>query len=350
MTEPRAGLHAWVAETLSRLSAEKTWEIPSQIHLIPLCGDAGCRCYYRVNCSPSLLAVDAPPATEDSAMFIKVADYLRDNGVHTPSIVAYDVERGFLLVEDLGDELMHGALTSESVELLYGEALMTLLRMQQCEPQDKWLPPYDRDFLRTELNIFTDYFVEQLLQQSITSEQGVMLNRLFAELEDNALAQPQVLVHRDYHSRNMLCREGGAPGIVDFQGAMWGPVTYDLVSLLRDCYIRWPDTDVRRWAAAYGDMAVEVGIMPPVKAETFLRWFDLMGLQRHIKVLGIFARLHLRDGKTGYLNNLPLVMRYVLEVTEHYPAFAEFRQWFVEELLPVAEQQEWYSDVSRAGE
>lgn len=178
-----------------------------------------------------------------------------------------------------------------------------------------------------------------------------MLDSVFEQLENSATGQPQVLVHRDFHSRNLLVTEGGAPGVVDFQGALLGPVTYDLVSLLRDCYIRWPREDVKRWALAYGNMALEVGILPAAVSEKeFLRWFDLMGLQRHIKVLGIFARLALRDGKQAYLQDLPLVIRYVLEVAEEYSEFKPFVDWFKTECLPKLATQDWYSDYTKAGE
>jgi N-acetylmuramate 1-kinase len=343
----------WVDQQLS----EREWQFKVGQSLQPLSGDAGFRCYFRVDATPALLAVLAPPATEDSASFISLARFLRDQGVHAPEVLAADVERGFLLIEDFGDELLLNHLNGDSVDLLYGETMMTLLRMQQCPLEgyakgtrgQQTLASYDRQRLRDEMELFRQWFVPQLLGYELDDEDQSMIERMFAQLEEAALEQPQVLVHRDYHSRNILLRDGESPGIIDFQDAVVGPITYDLVSLLRDCYIRWPRQQVEQWAITYGNMAIEVGLMPLVKQQTFLRWFDLMGLQRHIKVLGIFARLWLRDGKSGYLKDLPLVMRYTLEVAENYPEFAEFCQWFKGKLVPLAEQQDWYADYRLAG-
>lgn len=350
-TGPRTGFSSWIQAQFE----QHCWPILTGFELLPLAGDAGCRRYFRIagfeDCSvPKLLAVDAPPQKEDSHAFVELGKYLRENGVHTPEVVAADVERGFLLVEDFGDQLLQLALNSDSVELLYGECLMTLLRLQQCQQPPALVADYNRSFLRTELNIFIEWFVGSLVEYELQPDEWDLLDRTFNLLEDSALEQPQVLVHRDYHSRNLLITEGGAPGVVDFQGALIGPVSYDLVSLLRDCYIRWPRQDVQRWALAYGNMAVEVGILPPISEKVFLRWFDLMGLQRHIKVLGIFARLALRDGKSAYLQDLPLVLRYILEVAAEYPELQDFVSWFKANLLPKLEMQLWYSDYRSAGD
>src|SRR5690606_17755365 len=170
-----------------------------------------------------------------------------------------------------------------------------------------------------------------------------MIAGVFEALVESALEQPSCFVHRDYHSRNLIHREFGPPGVIDFQDALWGPFTYDLVSLLRDCYVRWPKESVERWALTYASMAKDVGIAPAdMSAEQFMRWFDLMGAQRHIKVLGIFARLALRDNKYGYLPDLPLVIRYTLEVLGAYPQFHDFVEWFKQRILPLAQNQTWY--------
>lgn len=355
MPAPRDGFTEWVG---AELDAHE-WSTNAPLSLHPLAGDAGCRRYFRLeqndqaadSTRPKLLAVDAPPQVEDSQAFVELGEYLRNNGVHTPEIIAADIARGFLLVEDFGDELLQGALNSDTVELLYGECLMTLLRLQQCQQPPELVRNYDKAFLRLELNIFNEWFLSELMDHSVSDAERTMLSSVFEVLERSAVDQPQVLVHRDFHSRNLLVTEGGAPGVVDFQGALLGPVTYDLVSLLRDCYIRWPREDVKRWALAYGNMALEVGILPSVVSEKeFLRWFDLMGLQRHIKVLGIFARLALRDGKQAYLKDLPLVIRYVLEVAEDYPELQAFADWFKSVCLPKLEVQDWYRDYASAGE
>lgn len=355
MPAPRDGFIDWVG---AELRAHQ-WSFHAPLTLQPLAGDAGCRRYFRLQlnadgieaAAPKLLAVDAPPQVEDSQAFVELGEYLRNNGIHTPEIIAADIARGFLLVEDFGDELLQGALNPDSVELLYGECLMTLLRLQQCQQPPELVRHYDQEFLRLELTIFNDWFLQKLLGRTVTESERAMLESVFEVLESSATEQPQVLVHRDFHSRNLLVTEGGAPGVVDFQGALLGPVTYDLVSLLRDCYIRWPREDVKRWALAYGNMALEVGILPSAVSEKqFLRWFDLTGLQRHIKVLGIFARLALRDGKTAYLNDLPLVIRYVLEVAQDYPELQPFVDWFKRECLAKLETLDWYSDYTCAGD
>ncbi len=348
-------LHEWVQEQLTAHS----WSLTAPLALIPLGGDAGFRCYFRVSTEPALLAVLAPPEFENNPLFVAIARYLREQGVHTPDVVAADFDRGFLLLEDFGDALYCNELSVESVDLLYGEAMMTLLRLQQCplttiptaDASDMiTLDDYDAKRLRDEMRLLEDWFIPQLLGYELNDKERVMLEGLYQQLENEALRQPQVWVHRDYHSRNLIFREGNAPGVIDFQDAVRGPITYDLVSLLRDCYVRWPPEQVERWALSYGNMAVEVGLMAPVSHPRFLRWFDWMGLQRHIKVLGIFSRLYLRDGKPGYLNDLPLVIRYVLEVSDNYVELDIFHDWFIEKLLPLCEQQDWYSDYRVAGD
>lgn len=350
-------LKRWVEEQLK----QRQWTLKGELTLQTADEDAGFRRYHRINCDPGLLAVYAPVDTEDSEAFVAIARYLRDQGVHTPNVVAADFARGFMLVEDFGEQLYFDALRAdpESATQLYSEAMMVLLRLQQCPVMTiptadgegmLTLPRYDQPRLREELSLFHEWFVPQLLGYSLSEDEQGILDTLYSRLEGAALQQPQVWVHRDYHSRNLIDRSGQAPGVIDFQGAVRGPITYDLVSLFRDCYLRWPREQVKQWALAYGDMAVEIGLMAPVTQGGFMRWFDWMGLQRHLKVLGIFARLSLRDGKDGYLNDLPLVIRYVLEVADEYPELEDFSYWFREKLLPLCEQQLWYSDYTRAGD
>ncbi len=305
-------------------------------------GDAGFRRYFRLASEPPLLAVLSPPATEPNEVFLKLTRHLRHHGVLTPAVAAVDLERGFFMIEDLGEELLLSQLNEESVEGLYAEAMHCLLHMQQCPLEGLELPPYDRARLRQEMNLFIEWFVPRLLGYEMDASELEMLNRWFTQLENSALEQPTVFVHRDYHSRNLVYRNGGPPGVIDFQDAVAGPITYDLVSLLRDCYIRWPEARVKRWALCYADIAMQSGVLPMVSEERFLRWFDWMGLQRHIKVLGIFARLSLRDNKHGYLNDLPLVIRYTLEVARRYQEGEKFVAWFETQLLPRIEQQAWW--------
>lgn len=339
-------LHQWVQATL----ADKGWLPSGPLTMTGLTGDAGFRSYFRLNTQAPLLAVDAPPLTEKNEVFAYLSHLLRIQGVHAPEIYAADFDKGFLLIEDLGTETLLTRINAENANILYGEVITDLLRLQQTPTKQLDLPHYDHALLRQEMQLFTDWFAPQLLGYTLTDADQALLKQTFEALEKPALEQPQVLVHRDYHSRNLMIRDGLAPGIVDFQDGVIGPITYDLVSLLRDCYVRWPVEQVERWALAYGNMAVEVGLMRPVTQDTFLRWFDLMGLQRHIKVLGIFARLHLRDGKDNYLKDLPLVIRYTLEVAEAYPECLPFADWFRTNLLPLAKQQPWYQDYRKAGD
>ncbi|GAA5317079.1 MAG: phosphotransferase [Candidatus Pelagadaptatus aseana] len=343
-------LASWVSQQLQ----QHQWQCPKKLVLDPLGGDAGFRCYFRLNVQPGLLAVYAPPAVEKNHAFVALARHFIGQGVHAPEVVAVDFERGFLLLEDFGDRPLQDELTSESVDMLYGEVLLSLLRLQQSplpEPEPGFeLPIYDAQLLRQEMQLFDQWFVPQLLDYELDSAERTMLNDFYDQLTQVALQQPQVCVHRDFHSRNLMYREGQAPGVIDFQDAVLGPVTYDLVSLLRDCYVRWPRARVEQWALAYGTMVEDVGLVDDLCQQQWLQWFDWMGLQRHIKVLGIFARLWLRDGKSGYLNDLPLVIRYTLEVADSYPELAGFADWFRRTLIPLCEQQPWYLDYQLAGE
>lgn len=341
-------LTQWVQTQQLKLGLQAGPNTQSQPLLTSLHNDAGFRRYYRIQgmagikSGVQLLAVDAPPATEDTTQFVAVAEYLRQAGVRTPKIFALDEVQGFLLVEDFGEQLLQNSLQPSSVDKLYQEALTTLLTLQQSPDNPSLIPRYEQALLRRELLIFDEWFVAQLLGYSLTPSEHTMLDNVFSLLEASALEQPQVLVHRDYHSRNLLCGVAGGLGVIDFQGALWGPCTYDPVSLLRDCYVRWPEQQVRAWALHYYQLALTAGILPPVDNATYLRWFDWMGLQRHIKVLGIFARLFLRDNKPHYLADLTRVLGYVLTVADRYPELATFSHWLHTRILPIVEQQAWY--------
>lgn len=320
------------------------------IELTSLGSDAGFRRYFRYQTPSQWLAVDAPPASEDTHQFLAIARLIEQQGVRSPRIATADASQGFLLVEDMGDRLFFRAVNTDNADGLYQQALSTLLQLQHIQDDAALIPRYDRALLRRELEIFSEWFADKLLGHPLATAEKKLLDELFIQLEDNALAQPQTFVHRDYHSRNLLLLDNDALGVIDFQGALWGGVTYDLVSLLRDCYLRWPAEKVKRWALDYRQQAINARIIPDVGETEFLRWFDWLGLQRHIKVLGIFARLNLRDGKTGYLNDLPLVIRYTLEVAEQYPELKAFVTWFRQTLLPLAQQQSWYQDYHSAGD
>ena len=292
------------------------------LDMAPASADASFRRYFRVHhAGGTAIAVDAPPEHEDSRPFVAVARALRGLGLNVPEILATDLERGFLLVSDLGSTLYLDVLDERRVERLYGDALGALLVLQARTPTLA-LPPYDRGRLLAELALFPEWFLDRHLGRAPDDAQRAVIGAAFELLVSSAREQPQVTVHRDYHSRNLMLVETNNPGILDFQDAVVGPVTYDLVSLLRDCYIRWPRERVEAWALGYRQMALEAGVLQDCDEARFLRWFDLMGLQRHLKVLGIFARLWHRDGKRGYLADLPLVLDYALEVAASYPELA----------------------------
>ncbi|WP_020411508.1 aminoglycoside phosphotransferase family protein [Microbulbifer variabilis] len=331
----------WVGQVL---------EMHSSAELFKFAGDAGFRRYFRTGTKPSLIAVDSPPEHTKPSHFVAIADYLRRNGIHTPMVVSADTTNGYLLLEDLGDTQLFGVLNNDSVEGLYAEVMSELLCLQQIPRDETLFPNYDAELFLTEMRIMPEWLAGKLLGHQLSAKEMELIEDTFQLLLDNAANQPHTLVHRDYHSRNLMIREGERPGILDFQDAVWGPITYDLVSLLRDCYIRWPRERVERWVFAYAATAEAAGVMEPVDPERFLRWFDWMGLQRHIKVLGLFPRLSLRDGKQGYLSNLSLVIRYVMETAGRYSELKPFGDWFADQLLPLIEQQPWYSDYRSAGD
>ncbi|MCB1706597.1 MAG: phosphotransferase [Halioglobus sp.] len=309
-------------------------------------GDASPRRYFRLELpGGSYVVVDAPPATEKNEAFVRVARLLAGAGVKVPAVLAVDFERGYLLLEDLGDQLLLPLLNAGSVDDLYSRAFAVLAQMAAVETTGAALGDYDLALLSEELGRFQAWFVQALLGYSPDAAEQAQLDRLVAKLVDSALQQPRVLVHRDFHSRNLMVVAGGELAVIDFQDAVIGPITYDLVSLLRDCYIEWPVQQVRDWALAYHALLSARGLAADIDPEQFLRWFDWMGLQRHLKVLGTFARLYLRDGKSAYLDDLPLVIHYVLEITAQYaheePAFAEFSGWFRRRLSPLVAQQPW---------
>lgn len=337
-------------DALLRWCANRVEALPGEtLRLVPVAGDASFRRYFRLaGCAPTRIAVFAPPDKERNLEFTHIAALLRASGVHAPQVLAHAEAEGFLLLEDLGDTLLLGALDEASVDALYARALDTLLHVQAAATTHAgWpLPPYSAALLEQELALFAHWYLEKLLGITPDAAEAALLRALFDRLIASALEQPQVFVHRDYHSRNLMLLPGAGIGVIDFQDAVVGPLTYDLVSLLRDCYVAWPPERVRGWARDFAVRARAAGTLPEaVGTDTFLRWFDWMGLQRHIKVLGIFARLWLRDGKPAYLRDLPLVMRYTLGVALAHPATADFGRWFAARVLPVARTQDWYRDA-----
>lgn len=310
------------------------------LEVAPLSGDASFRRYFRARRDgQTWVVMDAPPDKEDCRPFCAIARAWRACGVQVPEILAQDLEQGFLLLSDFGDDLLLRLLTPDNVDSLYRKAIEQLLIIQGCpEPQDHPLPPYDRALLAREMELFRDWLVGQKLGIQISDQEHQVLDQAFESLIQNALEQPQVTVHRDYHSRNLLLTDSQQIAVLDFQDAVTGPYTYDLVSLLRDCYVRWPLEQVQGWALYYHQKACERGIAQ-APAEQFLRWFDLMGVQRHLKAAGIFARLSIRDGKHGYLNDVPRTVGYINRVLENYPEFADFHQLLRLRILPAIAQQ-----------
>lgn len=284
--------------------------------------DASFRRYFRVDAKTgSYIVMDAPPEKEKVLPFIQVAELFGQCGVCVPQIVEKNIEDGFLLLSDLGNTTYLQKLDANHAHTLYMDALHALIRIQLASCPGV-LPAYDRTLLLNELRLFPEWYIARHLKQSLLGEQEAALQKMFDLILANNLAQPCVYVHRDYHSRNLMVVDGNNPGILDFQDAVFGPVTYDLVSLLRDAYIVWDEEQVLDWVIRYWEKARKAGILVNPNIDMFYRDFEFMGLQRHLKVLGIFARLCYRDGKTAYLNDLPVVAAYVYKTASRYPELA----------------------------
>lgn len=306
-------------EWLAQLPATPT--LPESLR--PASSDASFRRYFRVDTpdGASCIVMDAPPPQEDVRPFIHVAGLFRKTGISVPQVLAQDVERGFLLLSDLGSTTYLHQLNADSAHTLYMDAIDALVQLQsQSQPAE--LPEYDRALLSRELMLFPEWYIGKHLGATLSAEQQVQLNKVFDALLANNLAQPQVYVHRDYHSRNLMVLPQGNPGILDFQDAVYGPITYDLVSLLRDAYIEWDEEMVLDWAIRYWEKARRAGLPVNPDIDSFYRDFEFMGLQRHLKVLGIFARLNYRDGKDAYLKDIPLVLQYALKTARRYKELA----------------------------
>jgi len=301
-------------------------------NLQPASSDASFRRYFRVTAPDgNFIAMDAPPDREKLEPFIKVAGLLREAGVRAPEIFQQNLGDGFLLLEDFGNQNFLDSLNPDSADALYQGALDSLFTLQNHRSlQDAALSRYDEALLRRELDIFSTWFIGDYLDLDIPADIWETLQSLLIE---SALSQPVTFVHRDYHSRNLMVLPDGLPGVLDFQDAVLGPITYDLASLLRDCYIAWPPAQLDAWLQAYRQRLVLAGLID-CDAALFRQWFDWMGLQRHLKAIGIFSRLHLRDGKSGYLADIPRTLNYVAEVCAAYPELAEFGRFLLTEARP----------------
>ncbi len=319
MTARLQQLHHWLSQTIGNKDYD----------LQPASGDASFRRYYRLTQNnETFIVMDAPPEQEDCASFIDIAGRLHDASINVPKIIAKDLRQGFLLLSDLGDEqylhkLTQADIADTSVNVLYEEAMQALLRIQQ-QADDKGLPTYDEKLLRQEMELFRHWLLQEHVGLKLTKLSQAMLDDLFTLLVKEALSQPQVFVHRDYHSRNLMIFHDkdshdrkNNPGVLDFQDAVLGPITYDLVSLLKDCYIKWPRQQTRDWVMTFFLQLAKDH--PELDERKFMRWFDLMGVQRHLKASGIFARLYHRDGKPGYLADIPRTLSYIVDLKDDYP-------------------------------
>jgi hypothetical protein len=309
----------------TRLRALRSWlaGLPSQLgvlpeSLAPASADASFRRYFRVAAkgASTLIAMDAPPANENSVPFVHVAGLLHDAGLHAPRIVAQDLSLGFLLLTDLGTTTYLAALNDDNAAALFADATDALVRWQLASKPGE-LPPYDEALLRRELDLFPDWYVARHLRHTPTDKQKAALHDTFRLILDACLAQPPVYVHRDYMPRNLMVSEPN-PGILDFQDAVYGPITYDVVSLFRDAFISWDEERVLDWTIRYWEKARQARLPVDSDFGAFYRAFEWMGLQRHLKVLGIFARINYRDGKPHYLTDTPRFVRYVRAVAQRY--------------------------------
>ena len=315
-----------------RLNALETWITADKaIELEKIetaSADASFRRYFRVHLSPckkfnnasTVIVMDAPPEHEDNALFIKCAQTLTHCGLHAPAIFNSNLEQGFLLIEDLGTLTYQAQLENGSTNELYTDAIQALIKLQShTSTYQQEFQPYDAALLQNEMSLFEQWYVNTHLNKKLSSKQKKLLDDTFTQLIGNAQEQPQVLVHRDYHCRNLLLTTNNNPGVIDFQDMVVGPITYDLVSLFKDCYLSWPRQQVKNWVenARLSSIQAEL-ITPNTTSQQWLHWFDFMGVQRHLKVLGIFARLNHRDNKPQYLDDLPLVNQYLKDACSYY--------------------------------
>lgn len=310
-----------MAIELERLRLIELWlkgQFPEKSFGIePASSDASFRRYFRATFpDESLIVMDAPPAHEDCRPFVRIAQLFNEAGVNPPSVLSQDLERGFLLLSDLGKTTYLDVLNEDNADALYRDAVDALIRIQLASSPGI-LPEYDEVLLRRELDLFPEWYLGKHLGRSITQDDANLLESVFQKILKNTLSQPRVFVHRDYHSRNLMVSEPN-PGILDFQDAVYGPITYDLASLFRDAYIAWEEEKVLDWVIRYWEKARSAGLPVHSDFADFYRDFEWMGAQRQIKVIGIFARLYHRDGKERYLDDIPLVLSYLKKTCARY--------------------------------
>lgn len=313
-------LKAWLTESLN-------YQFDS---IEPASADASFRRYFRAQTGRgSIIVMDAPPEQEGTEVFIRSASALAKLGLHTPAIHAQDAENGFIVLEDLGNRVYLDEL-HDSANSLYSAAINALVVLQSGESSTDFAPPaYDARKLIEEMSLFSDWFVKRHLGESIYEPSFAVWLQTQQMLALACLEQPQVWVHRDYHSRNLMITQENSPGVIDFQDMVVGAIGYDLASIFKDCYIQWPRQQQHKWLEEYRRKATEKLDLPDFSLQELIRWVDFAGLQRHLKVLGIFCRLNYRDGKDNYLNDLPLVAKYILEVLDIYPELQDFKNHFI---------------------
>lgn len=327
MPQRQQALHKWLKQHLT-----------DDFQMHAMVGDASFRRYFRITtAAQTFVAMDAPPAVENCIPFVTIALLLQRQGLTVPKIIAADIEQGFLLLSDLGQELYFHVLNASNADTLYLKALEDLVLIHQCPTQstEHALPAFDHAFMWSELQNFQHWFLEQYLNLMLKPSEKQLLSEVFHALTHSAATQPQVCVHRDYHSRNLLWQSATRQvGILDFQDAVLGPITYDAVSLLRDCYISWPASNVTSWLKTFYQLLSDANLLTSVSFEQFTRWFDWMGVQRHMKAIFIYARKYLRDNSKHYLNDIPRGLNYILAQTSHYPEFHTLHQWLEERVMP----------------
>ena len=318
-------MHAWIRDQL-------------RLHdytLLPASEDASFRRYFRLRGNGrSYIIMDAPPEQEDCQPFIDNSQRLHAAGLNVPVVYASDLQAGFLLLSDLGDTLYLDVLDKNNVQHLYADALNALHLMQQGT-KTEGLPVYDENLLIQEMHLFSEWLLTRHLGIVLNPDQHESIEQTYHYLKDAALEQPRTFVHRDYHSRNLMVCQSWNPGIVDFQDAVTGPVTYDLVSLLKDCYVKWPEKNIYAWVRHFFTLAGP----RDTDLNTFIQWFDLMGVQRQLKASGIFARLYHRDKKAGFLKDIPRTLSYILDLESDYPQLHTLINLIRREVMPAVEER-----------
>jgi aminoglycoside/choline kinase family phosphotransferase len=318
-------LKLWLDEQLPALFTAQGWGVVPPATLTAASSDASFRRYFRwEGAGRTFIVMDAPPPQENCKPFVDIADLLSKSGINVPKIYAEDLVRGFLLLNDLGRKTFLDVINEENADQLFADALDALLSYQQL-PMDAPLPSYDVALLRRELELFPEWYVSRHLGIQMDAAQVALWQQASDRLIDSALAQPKVLVHRDYMPRNLMLSEPN-PGVLDFQDAVYGPVTYDVTCLFKDAFLSWPEERVHGWLNQYWLAAGKLGIPVHNEFEDFLRASDLMGVQRHLKVIGIFARICHRDGKPRYLADVPRFFAYIEAVMARRPELSELAE------------------------